>query len=551
MEKIIGHRLQEIQELNQKAWVLRKKDRQGALRLALQAQSLLSNCAQAQPIDEFDCLKTQVYCLDRLGKPTEALAIGLRANVLAEQINDNFLISTAQGLLGRIFWHIDDFPTALDCFLKGLKLVQTEIHAELEISLVNGLGLVQFGLGDYSEALRHFLSCQEMADKNDPTSLGDANNNIAYVLHMMGRDQEALQYGEQALTMQNQFGTTGGIMEALHTLGAIHITLGNHDQAMRLLTDGLQLSRHRDSQLLEVTFSLEIGRLLKITGDLDQAEKMGLLALDIAVRISSLSNASNIHRHLADIYEEKLNLKSALYHFRAFHASHVKIYNEKSDQRVRVLEILHQLEVTRKQAGLYRELAGTDLLTNLINRRGLMENLNQAISRSKRQNSYGAVLFLDLNRFKQLNDSHGHSAGDRLLVLVAGRLKAAVRTTDTVARLGGDEFVVLLEGLGTDPLTASESAGALAKKIRQILNEEYELGDIVYCTSASIGIKHFIGDGVSVDQILKDADAAMYADKRLRMPMRESSTKLADNQDNRFLPIAERASDDHDKRGLG
>ena len=523
MSKFTGGTLQQVQQLNQAAWVLRKKDRQGALELSLKAQSLLSECPQAQPSDEFECLKTQVYCLDRLGKSEQALSIGLKASLLAEQINDNFLISTIQGLLGRIFWHIDDFPTALNYFLNALKLLPSGSHAELETSLVNGLGLVQFGMGNYSESLGHFMTCLDLAGESELNALADANNNIAYVLYMMGRHDEALQYGEQALSLQKQLGATGGIMETLHTLGAIHSALGSHDQARAILREGMDLSRQHNSRLLEVTFSLEISRLLKTTGDLEQAEQMSLMALEMAERISSLSNVSAIHKLLAEIYAEKQDFKLALTHFQSFHGSHVKVFNEKSDQRVRALEIFHQLEVSRKQADLYREMAGTDLLTGLANRRGLMGSLQQIIGRSKRQNSYGALLFLDLNRFKQLNDSHGHEAGDRLLVLVADRLRAAVRATDTVARLGGDEFIVLLEGLGTDPQTASESAGSMAEKIRQRLNEDYELGEIRYSTSASIGIAQFMGDGVSVDQLLKQADAAMYADKR--QFRRESSEK--------------------------
>src|ERR1700690_1296920 len=154
----MGNNLEKIKELNQQAWNLRKKDRQRALQLALQAQSLLSDCAQAQPIDEFECLKTLTYCFDRLGKSAEAIAIGLKANLLAEQIGDNFLISTIQGLLGRIYWQIDDFPTSMDDYLSALKLVQTKEHSELEISLRNGLGLVRHGLENYSESLSYFMS---------------------------------------------------------------------------------------------------------------------------------------------------------------------------------------------------------------------------------------------------------------------------------------------------------------------------------------------------------------------------------------------------------
>lgn len=161
-----------------------------------------------------------------------------------------------------------------------------------------------------------------------------------------------------------------------------------------------------------------------------------------------------------------------------------------------------------------RHIAFHDSLTRLPNRRLLLDRLKKALRNSSRQNSHVAVLFLDLNKFKQLNDSHGHDVGDRLLIEVAHRLQQLVRDNDTVARLGGDEFVVLLEGLSAIPEQAAEQADVIATKIRSALSEEYIFGDIRHLGSASIGIKLFLGDQGDPDQILKEADAAMYEAKK-------------------------------------
>jgi diguanylate cyclase (GGDEF)-like protein/PAS domain S-box-containing protein len=161
-----------------------------------------------------------------------------------------------------------------------------------------------------------------------------------------------------------------------------------------------------------------------------------------------------------------------------------------------------------------REYAFHDVLTRLPNRRLLLDKVTQAMHMSKRQNSYFAVLFLDVNKFKELNDAHGHDAGDQLLIQVANRLRNEVRETDTVARLGGDEFVVLLERLGDDASGATEHANAVSDKINQVLSAEYVLGDIRHQGSVSIGIKVFDGDDADLDQILKEADAAMYEAKK-------------------------------------
>jgi diguanylate cyclase (GGDEF)-like protein/PAS domain S-box-containing protein len=166
-----------------------------------------------------------------------------------------------------------------------------------------------------------------------------------------------------------------------------------------------------------------------------------------------------------------------------------------------------------------RQLAFHDPLTRLANRRLLVEHLDQAMSASKRSHYHGALLFLDLDNFKSLNDTHGHGVGDLLLIEVAERLKACVREADTVARFGGDEFVVLLCELDTQHDEAREQAIAVAEKIRIRLSERYVLqatpsgpatGTIEHHCTASIGVAVFHGRDESQNTVIDRADAAMY-----------------------------------------
>ncbi|WP_035238060.1 EAL domain-containing protein [Desulfobacter vibrioformis] len=164
-----------------------------------------------------------------------------------------------------------------------------------------------------------------------------------------------------------------------------------------------------------------------------------------------------------------------------------------------------------------RRLALYDALTGLANRRMLMDRLAHSVALSVRKKDYGAVLMLDLDNFKSLNDTKGHDTGDALLVEVGRRLGACVRETDTVARLGGDEFVVLLECLGRDEIIGHERAMAVAEKIRAELNRPYILGDDqhVHHTSASVGVALFHGRNRDESEVLKHADVAMYEAKDL------------------------------------
>lgn len=169
-----------------------------------------------------------------------------------------------------------------------------------------------------------------------------------------------------------------------------------------------------------------------------------------------------------------------------------------------------------------RQLAFFDPLTQLANRRLLDDRLFQALAASKRSAWLGALMFLDLDNFKSLNDLHGHPVGDLLLVEVSRRLQACVRQMDTVARFGGDEFVVLLGELSTDPAQSVQQAHTVAEKIRQKLAEPYALSVVqddgtvkvvVHHCTASIGLVVFSGKHAVQSEVIEAADAAMYQAK--------------------------------------
>ncbi len=160
-----------------------------------------------------------------------------------------------------------------------------------------------------------------------------------------------------------------------------------------------------------------------------------------------------------------------------------------------------------------QRLAFYDTLTGLPNRRLLMDRLSHAQVTSARNKRYGALLFIDLDNFKDLNDTLGHDVGDLLLEQVALRLVSCLREGDTAARFGGDEFVVMLEDLNESDTDAASQAELVAEKIINRLNAPYELVGRQHNSSPSIGITLFCGSSLGVDELLKRADVAMYQAK--------------------------------------
>jgi diguanylate cyclase (GGDEF)-like protein/PAS domain S-box-containing protein len=172
-------------------------------------------------------------------------------------------------------------------------------------------------------------------------------------------------------------------------------------------------------------------------------------------------------------------------------------------------------DITRRKAAEVEiaQLAFYDPLTHLPNRRLLLDRLHQALFTSARSERHGALLFIDLDNFKVLNDTQGHDIGDLLLKEVATRLMTCVRDVDTVARLGGDEFVVMLEDLDGHIEEAAAQAKMVGQKILSALNQVYQLGHYEHYSTPSIGITLFFDLNDTIDELLKRADLAMYQAK--------------------------------------
>lgn len=192
-----------------------------------------------------------------------------------------------------------------------------------------------------------------------------------------------------------------------------------------------------------------------------------------------------------------------------FVAGSIKTFNQRLIENV----LLRFAAVNNAEAT--RQLAFYDMLTSLPNRRLLLERLERSFLSSQRTGKLIAIMFIDLDHFKKLNDTLGHDKGDELLRQVATRLKQSVRASDTVSRFGGDEFVVMLENLSADSQVALVETNKIAQFILTELNKPYNLGKIEYLSTPSIGVAILGEHGETQQDLLKHADIAMYHAKKI------------------------------------
>lgn len=251
----------------------------------------------------------------------------------------------------------------------------------------------------------------------------------------------------------------------------------------------------------------------KLTGYRD-ADVVGKAPSDPSNPYDAVFDQSAIWKHvdLVGVWEgERLNSRADGSAFSVWQTI-TAVSNAHGDTTHYVENFTDISELKRALADAER-LAHYDPLTELPNRRYLAEELAQNIEASRLNGTTGALLFVDLDQFKNINDSLGHAVGDALLVQVAGRLGDLMRGEDTIARLGGDEFVIVLSQLGLDPVKCREQASQVAEKIRAELGKPYEVEHHEFTITPTIGITLFPEPGQTVDVILREADSAMYQGK--------------------------------------
>ncbi|MEJ7137823.1 putative bifunctional diguanylate cyclase/phosphodiesterase [Amphibiibacter pelophylacis] len=321
---------------------------------------------------------------------------------------------------------------------------------------------------------------------------------------------------------------------AIETIHALRKAAENRYSILfQNLSDALVVTDPQTGQILEVNTAAE--RLWKTARE--QLVGRHHASLHPAAEGDSSDSATQLLEHLRHLREDPQ--RSIIRRMRIVTSAGRQIPVEVSSRwtelggRSQVLALYRDVtDQQRAQEAIYK-LAYYDTLTGLGNRRLLQERLDQALQRSESRQQFCALMFIDLDRFKGINDTLGHLVGDELLKEVAQRINRSVRSQDTVARSGGDEFVVVLEALSPEEDQAQQQAQLIAGKILRVLAQPFVLKGQPWRISASIGVRLFNSADLSADRLMGHADLAMYHSKntgRNRICFYRAALQTSENQ---------------------
>ncbi len=445
-------------------------------------------------------------------------------------------LGTAYHRTGVVFDTIGDPTSAVTAFRHAIEAFDRCGDDDGVARVRNSLGIVYSRAGSYREALDHFGASLRHAERRGQRAREAAvATNMSITTRLLGQHEAAIAYAERALAIKREAepedvaGATTNLALALAAAGrhdAATATFAEADAAHELRGDPFDFGEHLRSH---VEFLVERASLERVPDLLDRA-------LALAQEAGSTVLEATVRRDLASYWKAQGNYERALEHFQAFHTLELRAeraLRERAheEQRWRTEVALARSEATaaqRERRALaeqferlvadHRELssrtadlevaASSDPLTGLVNRRSLHARLVVEVARAAETTRPCSLILVDVDAFKEVNDRHGHPAGDEVLVGIAAALSTTVRASDTVARIGGDEFAVLL------PATEREHATGIARTIRARIAAASWLSvapDVR--VTASFGVASSDEAAHDASQLLALTDARLYEAK--------------------------------------
>ncbi|THB74705.1 MAG: diguanylate cyclase, partial [Desulfobacteraceae bacterium] len=412
-----------------------------------------------------------------------------------ELIGDTYGHLLSINSMGVLHLDMGNYDHALPYFFKSVNLARNAGEKEREASSLANIGLIYNEMGKIEEAFDYFNEALNIPERND-TCFYTASKCIGLYYIDSGEYESALGHLENARKIAHEKRDTHFESELLTTLGCLYRAQKQYETAGDLFQQSLEISQTLGNIKIETENLYEIGCLHLARAQIESALSCLTRALDLALDKDIGNIRCKCYEQLSSTYEQKKEFEKALSYLKKFNAAEKEYNLNKAELRLKSLGFEHEIEKKHQMAEIYRlknieleeanrritDLANHDTLTGLPNRRLLMEHLKTAIYSAKRNHLAVALLFIDLDDFKPVNDRLGHRAGDLVLKQVGDRLAQTMRRTDVVARFGGDEFVIMVPSL--------EDTGyvlRIIEKINHMFEKEFVTGSHRFKLGASIG----------------------------------------------------------------
>jgi diguanylate cyclase (GGDEF)-like protein len=480
------------------AWALRRTDARAALKAVADLRTEAEDAGDRHGRGRV--LLLEGSCRWRLSEYAVALRCLMAA---ADLLSDGDLAGRAalQLDLGTVRNYFGEHDTALEHVLASLRL-RDELDDEAgRADAFNNLGILFWERQDLEEAERAYRESIAIRERlDDVDGIAACRNNIAKVLTDEERYDLALQELAEARRIWQAVPNVRGLGVVANNIGIILHQRGHLDEAAAEYELSLELKEGVHDRHGTVETRTHLGRLRAAQGRTDDALELLVLAVQEAEQLGINPELANACRELSDIHEARGDAAASLAWFKRFHAAERAVFDERSTERLLGLQVSYQLARAEQEGN-------TDGLTGLLNRRALDRRVHEEFARIRHDGDELAVALLDLDHFKQINDTFGHAIGDDVLRTVAGLLRDHTRTADVLARYGGEEFVVLLPGTGLTEATLA--AEQLCERVRRYRWDRIH-DDLA--VTVSIGVAT-AADAPDPDTLLAIADRNLYQAK--------------------------------------
>jgi diguanylate cyclase (GGDEF)-like protein len=529
-----------IDILNELAWVIHLNDQEKARSLVEQSYQLASSGKFEQMpylAGLAGSLRSQAALNNDAGNYDLALSQSLRALEILEGLADdgsetNLMLLDVLGNISWTYRSFGDYGVAAEYAMKALKRAQALGDSQHEFGMLNILSVIYAESNDLNAALeigqKVVQHCRLVGHVRGESI---ALNNLALTYLELGSGAQALEACRKSLDLAREHGIDRVALTALSTMGEVYLGIKDFVNAEDYLLQALGLARQHKAGSDEFECLLNLGKVYQSR----QNDQAALSAIQSALAISRASNDRRgefqCHELLAEIYEKRNEFTAALQHFKEFHTLKETVFNENSAKRLAGLQVSHQVETAKRDAEIHylktvelkqeiderkrtqvilEKLASLDSLTGLLNRREFFLLGEREFQVAQESGRPLTAILLDLDHFKQINDAHGHVAGDEVLIHTTEMLRESLRLGEIIGRYGGDEFIILLPGSNCDQ--GQQVAGRLCEKMasRTIATSK---GDLSLTLSLGVvGLRE--SQSTSLEMLFDLADQALYAAKR-------------------------------------